>query len=377
MFSQREVLETEQFLSRPELTIRSLQTQNMISRILFCLAFVVLCRTQNTGVVVNTWNFTQAADAAWNTYMNGGNAVDAIEAGCTKCEQDQCDGTVGYGGSPSESGEVTLDALIIDGRTMDAGAVGCLKRIKSAISVARNVMEHTEHTFLVGEDATQFAINMGFKEESLSTNTSDQIYENWFSANCQPNYWESNVVPDPETSCGPYSPSEESSHKEREFRVLNQINREKPTKLNHDTIGMVAIDPNGDISAGTSTNGASHKISGRVGDSPIIGAGAYLDPSIGGAAATGDGDIMMRFLPSHQAVLNMGNGMTPTEAAEDAIRRILKYFPTFQGGVVALNIQGEHGAAGCNWGAYPFSYSLRNSTLERAVIVTVPLIANE
>lgn len=321
-------------------------------------------------VVVNTWPFTDATDAAWESLNSGGSAVDAVVSGCTKCEEDQCDGTVGYGGSPSESGEVTLDALIIDGKTMDAGAVGCLKRIKSAISVARAVMEHTEHTFLVGEDATQFAIQMGFKEESLSTETSDSQWKSWLDQNCQPNYWEpTSVVPNSSESCGPYSPA---SSKKKDSNI-SPIRDTNISEFNHDTIGMIAIDSNGLISGGTSTNGARYKISGRVGDSPIIGSGAFVDPFVGGAAATGDGDIMMRFLPSYQTVQNMKEGMTPSEASTDALKRILKFFPDFSGGIVALNMKGEHGGAGCNWGS-DFTYSVRNSTSSQSTVIYVPLI---
>lgn len=150
------------------------------------------------------------------TLEKGGTALDAVEAGCTQCEIDQCDGTVGYGGSPDETGETTLDALIMDGKTRAAGSVGCLRRVKNAIGVARAVLEHTSHTLLVGDQATAFAVEMGFRgllnsalhsptEESLSTPKSQQVWADWKKADCQPNYWV-NVTPNSTQSCGPYKP---------------------------------------------------------------------------------------------------------------------------------------------------------------------------
>ncbi|MCL4117845.1 UNVERIFIED_CONTAM: hypothetical protein GTU68_034450, partial [Idotea baltica] len=264
---------------------------------------------------------------------------DAVEQGCTLCEVLQCDGTVGYGGSPDENGETTLDALIMDGETHDVGAVAALRRIRSAISVARCVLEHTQHSLLAGSQATDFALMMGFTEENLTTTTSEELFTEWQSNNCQPNFWE-NVSPDPAESCGPYTPMPWT--RKNEQRKKSEFGR-----LNHDTIGMVAIDSLGRIAAGTSTNGASHKIPGRVGDSPIPGSGAYVDRNVGGSAATGDGDVMMRFMPSLIAVEGMRSGLSPTEASTSALQRIVEYYPSFSGAVVALNLEGEYGAA-CN-----------------------------
>jgi len=127
---------------------------------------------------------------AWDVLnINKGSALDAVEQGCTVCEEEQCDGTVGYGGSPDENGETTLDAMIMDGPTHRSGCVAGLRRIKGAVSVARKVMEHSHHTLLVGEWATQFALQMGFKEEDLTTTDSSDVYNEWKTANCQPNYW--------------------------------------------------------------------------------------------------------------------------------------------------------------------------------------------
>ncbi|XP_066999748.1 N(4)-(Beta-N-acetylglucosaminyl)-L-asparaginase [Anabrus simplex] len=306
-------------------------------------------------VVLNTWAFTEATEKAWETvYLRNKSAVDAIEAGCTTCEKLQCDGTVGYGGSPDESGETTLDAMIMDGETMNMGAVGALRRVKSAISVARHVMDYTDHSMLVGDQATRFALSMGFKEESLQTETSHAIWKTWKDNCCQPNFWV-NVSPDPKTSCGPYKPNP----KKHAFERTKQ--KSVFSEKNHDTIGMVAIDFKGRIAAGTSTNGARHKIPGRVGDSPIPGAGAYADGNVGAAAATGDGDVMMRFLPSLLAVEEMRKGESPGAAGEYALRRIAAYYPDFVGGIVVLRKDGEYGAACHGLSTFPFSVCTQGS----------------
>ncbi|XP_010382370.1 N(4)-(beta-N-acetylglucosaminyl)-L-asparaginase isoform X2 [Rhinopithecus roxellana] len=280
-------------------------------------------------LVLNTWPFKNATEAAWRALASGGSALDAVESGCAMCETEQCDGSVGFGGSPDELGETTLDAMIMEGTTMDVGAVGDLRRIKNAIGVARKVLEHTTHTLLVGESATKFAESMGFVNEDLSTSASQALHSDWLARNCQPNYWR-NVIPDPSKYCGPYKP----------LGVLKQdipIHKETEDNRGHDTIGMVVIHKTGRIAAGTSTNG----------DSPVPGAGAYADDTAGAAAATGNGDILMRFLPSYQAVEYMRGGEDPTIACQKVISRIQKYFPEFFGAVICANVTGSYGAA-CN-----------------------------
>nr|XP_002709529.1 N(4)-(beta-N-acetylglucosaminyl)-L-asparaginase [Oryctolagus cuniculus] len=290
-------------------------------------------------LVLNTWPFKNATEAAWRTLASGGSTLDAVENGCAECEKDQCDGTVGFGGSPDELGETTLDAMIMDGTTMNVGAVGDLRRIKNAIGVARKVLEHTTHTLLVGESATMFAESMGFVNEDLSTNDSRALHKDWHARNCQPNYWR-NVIPDSSKYCGPYKPS--GILKQDAFTC-----KETGVDCGHDTIGMVVIHKMGHTAAGTSTNGIKFKIPGRVGDSPIPGAGAYADDTAGAAAATGDGDILMRFLPSYQAVEYMRRGEYPTTACQKVISRIQKHFPKFFGAVICANVTGSYGAA-CN-----------------------------
>ncbi|XP_068798649.1 N(4)-(beta-N-acetylglucosaminyl)-L-asparaginase isoform X3 [Struthio camelus] len=292
-------------------------------------------------LVVNTWAFGKATETAWRVLQMGGSELDAVEKGCGQCEIDQCDGSVGYGGSPDESGETTLDAMIMDGNTMEVGAVADLRHVKNAIGVARKVIEHTKHTLLVGESASLFAVRMGFPYEELTTQKSLSVYSRWLNQSCQPNYWK-NVVPDSSKSCGPYKKAEKVICEEDWT-----ISQRRISVHNHDTIGMIVIGESGTIASGTSTNGAVHKIPGRVGDSPIAGAGAYADSTAGGAAATGDGDIMMRFLPSYQAVEYMRMGTDPTVACQKVISRIQKYAPKFFGGVICANATGSYGAA-CN-----------------------------
>lgn len=328
--------------------------------------------------VINTWGgaFTVATDAAYTHFLNDpqSSAIDAVEVGCSACEANQCDGTVGYGGSPDESCETTLDAMIMDGTTMNSGAVAGLRRIRDAISVARRVLEHTRHSLLVGDHATRFAVENGFVEGDLSTPESSARCEAWKKAGCQGNFRE-NVLPDPRISCGPYTPVRDglnvgemaASITKSTFGGRSTSNMgEFPS---HDTISMVVIDRSGTLAAGTSTNGASHKIPGRVGDGPIVGSGSYVDGEIGGCGATGDGDVMMRFLPCYQAVENLRRGMTPTEAAEDVVRRMLKKYPAIQSGIVVTNRKGEHGGAASGW---TFTYSFRAGGMEATQVLTVP-----
>ncbi|KAK4887569.1 hypothetical protein RN001_003840 [Aquatica leii] len=307
-------------------------------------------------IVLTTWAFPEATSVAWNELLKGGNRIDALEAGCSKCEELQCDGTVGYGGSPDENGETTLDALFFDGVNMNMGAVGGLRRVKNAMSVARRVLENTEHSFLIGDLATRFAKQMGFKEEALSTNNSISMWREWKNNNCNPNFWK-NVKPDPLRSCGPYQPISENSV---------YFNRKLFDSHNHDTIGMIVVDGYNKIAAGTSTNGANHKIPGRVGDSPIPGAGAYADNDVGAAVATGNGDVMMRFLPSFLAVEEMRRGSTPLEASRIAVKRISDKYPNFAGAVLAVNRNGEYAAA-CN-GMNEFPYSVIRQGWDQVIV---------
>ena len=271
--------------------------------------------------VISTWSFGQKANAdAWKILEKGGRAIDAVEKGINNAELDPANTSVGYGGLPNQEGEVTLDAVMMWGPSHAAGAVGCIKRIRRPISVARRVLEKTTHTFLVGEDATRFAVEQGFPEENLLTPDAKRTWEKW-----------------------------KANPKRRDFR-------------NHDTIGMIAIDRNGDVCAGCSTSGLAWKIPGRVGDSPIVGAGAYCDNGVGGAAATGNGDVMMRFCPAFLAVELMREGASPAEACTRSLSRITKKGYKTQACLVAVNRKGEFGAA--KIGRSEFPHAVRNADVD-------------
>jgi len=324
--------------------------------------------------VVHTWPWKQAAEAAWKALnepvdpsSNTKPALDAIVAGCTVCEEQQCGGTVGFGGSPDENGETTLDAMIIDGVSLQTGAVGALRNVKNAIGVARAIMERTKHTMLVGDQATDFALSMGFPRANLSTPDSIKMWQQWKDEDqCQPNM-RKNVLPDPTKSCGPYKPApmdklQKNVESELEDRKSLDVN-----PYNHDTIGIVVIDARGNMAAGTSTNGMNHKIPGRVGDGPIPGAGAWVDSDWGACVGTGDGDILMRFAPCYIAVQNLRAGHTPRQAAEDSLGRIER-FSDFAGALVVIDREGNHGAA--SW-KLPFSYTVRTANMNATEIIDI------
>ena len=328
-------------------------------------------------VLISTWNFEEANVVGWQVLSEGGSALSAIEEGCTRCEELQCDGTVGYGGSPDEDGETTLDAMIMDGSTLNVGAVGCLRRIKPAIRVARKVLEKTKHTLLVGEKATAFAVGQGFPEESLSTEESREMWQQWKVGGCQPNFWQNS--PGSSNQGRERAGGGEDGEEGREGVGVSLDPRHDDSdcvqwgEKNHDTIGMLALDSEGHLAAGTSTNGAKFKIPGRVGDSPIPGAGAYTDNEVGAAAATGDGDVMMRMLPSLLAVEAMRHGGSPNEAAEQIIARVARKFPDFVGAVVTLNRDGEWGAA-CH-GIETFPFVVANPQLGRSTRMQVACLS--
>ncbi|CCD72284.1 Glycosylasparaginase beta chain [Caenorhabditis elegans] len=315
-------------------------------------------------MVITTWGsdgFKKATKNAVDATLLGGRMFGLVE-GLSTCEALQCDTTVGYGGSPDENGETCLDSLVIDADGMRVGAVANLHRIRDAARVAWGVMNFTKHTLLVGESATQFAKTLGFKEEDLSTEETKSWISKWKTEKCQPNFWK-NVSPDPSSSCGPYK-TNPLTKSMRYYSLVNQSDEAGylVEKTNHDTIGMVVRDTENIFSAGTSSNGARFKIPGRVGDSPIPGAGAYAN-KFGGAAATGDGDVMMRFLPSFFAVTQMELGTKPSKAAYKAITRILKVFPKFSGAVVAMNVKGRIGASCANINKFGYNVAFQNGTV--------------
>ncbi|KAK7970399.1 nucleophile aminohydrolase [Apiospora saccharicola] len=342
-------------------------------------------------MVINTWGgpFTVATDAAYeplvaasSSFINktggGAAALDAVQRGCAACEAAQCDGSVGFGGSPDEQCETTLDALLMDGATLNTGAVAALRRVRDAVGVARAVLDHTDHSLLAGDQATAFAVQNGFVEEQggIGTAESARACHEWRERDrCQPNY-RRDVTPDPRTACGPYSPvsaGEAKSGLQRDYEEedeadLATADEKKRYQASHDTISMIALDSTGGMAAGTSTNGAAHKVPGRVGDGPIAGSGSYVDGEVGGCGATGDGDIMMRFLPCYQAVESMRQGLTPGEAAEDAVRRMTRRYPGVTTGLVVVNAKGEHAGAASGW---TFTYAFRGGGMEATQVIMV------
>ena len=265
-----------------------------------------------------TWNFHHATAKSWEILSKGGTAIDAVEQGVMVEEADLSNQTVGKGGRPDRDGAVTLDACIMDAKG-NCGSVVYLQNIAHPIQVARKVMEETPHAMLAGKGAEQFAYKMGFKKENLLTPQSKSEWEAW-------------------KVTSQYKPI---------------INIE-----NHDTIGMLAIDQYGDISGACTTSGMAYKMAGRVGDSPIIGAGLFVDNEIGGATATGVGEEVMKTVGSFLIVELMRQGMSPQEACEEAVHRIVKKNPNyknFQVGFIALNKQGATGAY-CIQSGFSYSY---------------------
>lgn len=265
-------------------------------------------------IVISTWNHGMPAnEAAWKILEKGGHSLDAVEEGVCVPEADPNVITVGKGGIPDACGNVTLDACIMDEKGR-AGSVTYLQHIVHPVSVARLVMEKTPHVMLSGKGALKFALDNGFKKEKLLTKKRKQDWKKW---------------------------------KKEQKEFSNQINIENVSEDNHDTIGMLALDKDGRISGACTTSGMGYKMPGRVGDSPIIGAGLFVDGDVGGATATGSGELVMKTLGSFLVVELMRQGMSPKEACEAAVRRIAQKIPDYQNhqiGYIALNTKGEYGS---------------------------------
>ena len=270
-------------------------------------------------VVISTWGFGVAANAgAWKVLSNGGRSVDAVEAGVRVTESDLTNHSVGGGGYPDRDGVVTLDACIMDDQG-NCGSVAGMEDVDHPISVARLVMDKTPHVMLVGNGARQFAIEHGFKAKKLLTPESAKAWKEWL--------------------------------KKAEYKPVINIEDKahmRGTEYNHDTIGMLAIDSKGNISGACTTSGMAFKMHGRVGDSPIIGAGLYVDNEVGGATSTGVGEEVIRNVGSFLVVELMRQGYTPENACKEAVNRIIKKKPDtakqIQVGFLAINKKGEYGA---------------------------------
>jgi N4-(beta-N-acetylglucosaminyl)-L-asparaginase len=278
-------------------------------------------------IVLSTWRFgIEANAAAWEVLSKNGRALDAVEAGVKIPEGDPNERSVGYGGRPDRDGKVTLDACIMD-EFSNIGSVACLEHIKHPISVARAVMEKTPHVMLVGKGALQFALSQGFKKENLLVEESEKEWKEWL--------------------------------KTSQYKPIANIE-------NHDTIGMIALDANGNLSGACTTSGMAFKMHGRVGDSPIIGAGLYVDNEIGAATATGHGEEVIRISGCHLVVELMRQGLSPQKACEEAVMRIVKLtqnrnkeLKDIQVGFIALNKKGDYGSY-CVQGG--FNYAVHDAT---------------
>ena len=281
----------------------------------------------NKPIVLSTWNFgVKANGAAWEVLKNNGRALDAVEAGVKIPEGDPTERSVGYGGRPDRDGRVTLDACIMD-EFANIGSVAALEHIKHPISVARAVMERTPHVMLVGHGALQFALSQGFKKENLLVEASEKEWKEWL--------------------------------KTSQYKPIANIE-------NHDTIGMIALDSYGNLSGACTTSGMAFKMHGRVGDSPIIGAGLYVDNEIGAATATGHGEEVIRIAGCHLVVELMRQGNSPQQACEEAVSRIVKLTQNrnknlndIQVGFIALDKQGNYGAY-CIQGG--FNYAVNDNS---------------
>lgn len=277
-------------------------------------------------IVLSTWDAgIRANKAAWEVLKNNGRALDAVEKGVmvTESEQNCC---VGLGANPDRDGYVTLDASIMD-EFANCGSVACLERIKHPISVARKVMENTPHVMLVGQGAQQFALSQGFtlEKEGLSEGA-DREYKKWLQKS-------------------EYKPGINRENKENQ--IASAPARLSDGSWNHDTIGMIALDANGNLSGSCTTSGMGFKMRGRVGDSPIIGAGLFVDNEVGAVVATGQGEDIIRMGGAHTVLEFMRQGLSPEMACKKAIERLLKIkgakAKDIQACMIAINKQGAYG----------------------------------
>jgi N4-(beta-N-acetylglucosaminyl)-L-asparaginase len=298
-------------------------------------------------IVISTWDAgLNANKGAWQILGKGGRALDAVEAGVmvTEAEQSCC---VGLGANPDRDGFVTLDACIMD-EHFNCGSVAFLERIKHPISVARRVMEKTPHVMLVGSGAQQFAVAEGFAlEEQKLSEDAQKSYQQWLKKS------EYKPIINIENSKGhgPFAPAQLENG-----------------DWNHDTIGMVAMDTNGNLSGSCTTSGMGFKMRGRLGDSPIIGAGLFVDNEVGAVTSTGQGEDVIRMCGSHAVVEFMRQGLSPEMACKKAVERIIKIkgdkAKDIQVAFLALNKKGETGAYAIHKG---FSYALKSGSEEKLV----------
>ena len=323
MFNRR------QFLQSSALTSLSLLFKNSI-------AATPPLTVKDNPVVIATWAPNEKANAeAWKLLGKGGRALDAVEAGVQIPEADPADQSVGYGGLPDRDGKVTLDACIMDEQG-NCGAVMFVEGIMHPIKLARLVMEKTPHVQLAGEGAAQFAMENGFHMENLLTPESEKAWKEWLK----------NSKYDPMT-----------------IPKLLQQKSQPGQQNNHDTIGMIALDASGNLSGACTTSGMAFKMHGRVGDSPIIGAGLFVDNEVGAATSTGVGEEVVRICGSHTVVELMRQGLSPEQACKKTVERIVRKrgakAKDIQVGFIALNTKGAYGGYALQKG---FSYAVQTKT---------------
>lgn len=270
-------------------------------------------------VVVSTWDFGRAANAAAVARLRaGGSALDAVEAGARVPEADPAIHTVGLGGYPDRDGHVTLDAIVMD-EDGGVGAVAALEHVVHAVSAARLVMERTPHTLLVGEGATRFALDQGMPRADLLTPEAATAWREWLKA-----------------------------HDYRPVANIENLPGPPGSALNHDTIGILARAPDGHLAAACTTSGMAFKLRGRVGDSPQAGCGLFLEKGVGAAASSGVGEEVVRIAGTARVVASMRAGLSPQAACEEAVRHIARLRgPAVKGlqvGFLALDARGGVGA---------------------------------
>ena len=292
---------------------------------------------KDNPIVISTWaQNVKANQEAWKILVQHGRALDAVESGVQVPEADPNDQSVGYGGLPDRDGKVTLDACIMD-ETGNCGAVMFLEYIMHPIKVARLVMEKTPHVQLAGEGALQFALENGFKRENLLTPASEKVWKDWLKTS----KYDPMTIP----------------------KLLEQKERSNQPgqQHDHDTIGMIAMDASGNLSGACTTSGMAFKMRGRVGDSPIIGAGLFVDNEAGAATSTGVGEEVVRICGSHTVVELMRQGLSPEEACKQTCERIIRKrgakAKDMQVGFIALNTKGEFGGYALQKG---FTYAVQS-----------------
>jgi N4-(beta-N-acetylglucosaminyl)-L-asparaginase len=296
-------------------------------------------------VIISSANGVNALGRGMDILKKGGDTLDAVVAAVTVVEDDPNDDSVGYGGLPNEEGEVELDASVMHGPTHRAGSVASVRRIKNVARLAKTVMERTNHVMIVGDGARRFAVDEGFEEMNLLTEHARKLWLAWkasTSFNWRPG------IDSPEWKEKMSAIFGDTPEEQALLAYAQRVIAHPPTG----TIPCMAVNEKGDISATTTTSGLAWKIPGRVGDSPIIGAGCCVDNEVGAAGSTGKGEENIKISGGHTIIEMMRKGMSPTDACMEAMARVARNYnndkkklATFHIFFYALNKDGVHGAA--------------------------------